>query len=89
MKIIKRLCLIITMALTMDAFIIAPAFPQQGEVPAPNARVDALYRAGKFAEAVPLAQRILAIREKVLGPGHPDVAVSLNNLALRQPRSLY
>jgi tetratricopeptide (TPR) repeat protein len=45
-------------------------------------RVTALYRAGKFAEAVPLAQRVLAIREKALGADHPDVAASLNNLAL-------
>jgi tetratricopeptide (TPR) repeat protein len=46
-----------------------------------NKRVIELYRAGKFAEAVPLAQQVLAIREKALGPDHPDVAQSLNNLA--------
>ncbi|MEN9216312.1 MAG: tetratricopeptide repeat-containing protein, partial [Gloeomargarita sp. HHBFW_bins_162] len=33
------------------------------------------------SEAIPLAQRSLAIREKALGPDHPDVATSLNNLA--------
>jgi kinesin light chain len=33
-------------------------------------------------EALPLCQRALAIREKVLGPDHPDVAKQLNNLAL-------
>jgi tetratricopeptide (TPR) repeat protein len=78
---IKRLCLIIAVALTMDAFIIAPAFPQQGEAARPNARVMALYRARKFAEAVPLAQRALAIGENALGPNHPDVAASLADLA--------
>ena len=31
--------------------------------------------------AEPLIKRSLAIREKVLGPDHPDVARSLNNLA--------
>ena len=42
-----------------------------------------LYRLqGKYAEAEPLYQRSLAIREKALGPEHPDVAQSLNNLAL-------
>ncbi|HJZ32155.1 MAG TPA: tetratricopeptide repeat protein, partial [Hyphomicrobiaceae bacterium] len=35
-----------------------------------------------YPEAEPLYRRSLAIREKVLGPGHPDVAQSLNNLAL-------
>jgi hypothetical protein len=29
----------------------------------------------------PLARRALEIREKVLGPNHPDVALSLNTLA--------
>ncbi len=32
--------------------------------------------------AEPLYERSLAIREKVLGSAHPDVAQSLNNLAL-------
>jgi tetratricopeptide (TPR) repeat protein len=41
-----------------------------------------LYQAqGKYAEAEPLLQRALAIREQQLGPDHPDTATSLNNLA--------
>ena len=41
-----------------------------------------LYHAqGRYAKAEPLYQRALAIREKALGPEHPDVATSLNNLA--------
>src|SRR4029453_730245 len=36
---------------------------------------------GRYAEAEPRYQRALAIREKALGPEHPDVAQSLNNLA--------
>ena len=36
---------------------------------------------GKYAEAEPLYRRSLAIREKSLGPDHPDFARSLNNLA--------
>ena len=35
----------------------------------------------RYAEAEPLIRRSLAIRENVLGPDHPDVARSLNNLA--------
>ena len=34
-----------------------------------------------YAEALPLYQRALKIREKALGPEHPDTATSLNNLA--------
>ncbi len=36
---------------------------------------------GRYAEAEPLYKRSLAIREKALGPDHPDVATALNNLA--------
>ena len=36
---------------------------------------------GRYAEAEPLYKRSLAIREKALGPDHPDVGTSLNNLA--------
>ncbi len=46
-----------------------------------NKKIIELYQAGKFAEAVPLAQQVLAIREKALGSDHPDVAQALNNLA--------
>jgi CHAT domain-containing protein/tetratricopeptide (TPR) repeat protein len=47
-----------------------------------NKKIIELYQAGKFAEAVPLAQQVLAIRERALGPDHPDVATALGNLAL-------
>ena len=40
-----------------------------------------LEKQGRYSEAVPLAQRALALYEKVLGPDHPDVATALNNLA--------
>ncbi len=39
------------------------------------------YAQGKYAEAEPLYKRSLAIREKALGPEHPDVGQGLNNLA--------
>ena len=37
---------------------------------------------GDYEKALPLYQRALEIREKVLGPQHPDVATTLNNLAV-------
>jgi tetratricopeptide (TPR) repeat protein len=46
-----------------------------------NTKVMELYNAGQYAEAIPLAQRALSIREKALGPDHPDLASSLENLA--------
>ena len=40
-----------------------------------------LSKLGKYGEAELLLRRALQIREKQLGPEHPDVASSLNNLA--------
>src|SRR5262249_25987632 len=36
---------------------------------------------GRYGEAEPIYKRALAIRERALGPDHPDVGQSLNNLA--------
>jgi CHAT domain-containing protein/Tfp pilus assembly protein PilF len=41
-----------------------------------------LYGQGRYTEAVLLAEKVVAIREKALGSDHPAVATSLNNLAL-------
>ena len=41
-----------------------------------------LDEAGKYAEAVPLAQRAVELAEKQFGPEHPEMATSLNELAL-------
>jgi hypothetical protein len=41
-----------------------------------------LQRSGRAVEAEPLFKRALVIDEAALGPDHPDVAVSLGNLAL-------
>jgi CHAT domain-containing protein len=59
-----------------------PSLAQQSERLALNARITQLREAGKYAEAIPLAQRSLAIYEKTFGPHHRDVSASLNNLAL-------
>lgn len=40
-----------------------------------------LFAQARFDEAEPLIKRSLDIREKVLGPEHPDVAVSVNTYA--------
>jgi tetratricopeptide (TPR) repeat protein len=60
--------------------------PQKGREERTAALLNALaqYRHAAFAayaSARPLCVRALAIREKVLGPEHPDTAESLNNLA--------
>ncbi len=40
-----------------------------------------LYEAGRYDEAIPLEERMLAIFQNVRGAEHPDVAAALNNLA--------
>ena len=37
---------------------------------------------GEYAKAKPLLQEALRIRQKVLGPEHPDTATGLDNVAL-------
>ncbi len=46
-----------------------------------NQQVIQLKQQGKYNEAIPLAERVLEIQERILGENHLDVAVSLNNLA--------
>jgi CHAT domain-containing protein/Tfp pilus assembly protein PilF len=41
-----------------------------------------LVRAGKYDEARHLRERALAIRERILGPDHSDVAAAINSLAI-------
>ncbi len=39
------------------------------------------FEQGRFQEAIPIAERVLREREAALGPHHPEVATSLNDLA--------
>src|SRR5262245_59220430 len=57
------------------------AAPATESVEALNAEAIRLYRGGRYAEAILLAQRALVLLEKALGPDHPDVGTLLNNLA--------
>ena len=40
-----------------------------------------LYRTGKYDRAIVVAKKALEVAEKNVGPNHPAVATSLNNLA--------
>ena len=44
-------------------------------------QIDNLYEQGKYQEAIPLTEQVVAIYEKSLGPEHPAVATILNNPA--------
>jgi tetratricopeptide (TPR) repeat protein len=47
-----------------------------------NQEVMELHRTGRYDRAVVVAKKALEVARKNVGPDHPDVATSLNNLAL-------
>lgn len=47
-----------------------------------TAQIKKMHEEGQYSQAIPFCEKALAVRRKVLGPQHPDVAMSLANLAL-------
>jgi CHAT domain-containing protein/tetratricopeptide (TPR) repeat protein len=80
MKSVARCGLLAWLALVASAGFVASSIA--GEVGALNARITQLSRAGKYSEAIPEAERLVAMLEKTRGPVDPDLAASLNNLAM-------
>ena len=63
-------------------FCAAASAPAQGiEWETLNDEVMSLYRQGQYKRAVVVAKKALEIAEEAVGPDHPSVAASLNNLA--------
>lgn len=59
-----------------------PQSPDLGEADRLYSQAKKLYDERRYAEAIPFAERALAIREKALGPDHVEVAMTLINLAV-------
>jgi len=71
------ICLLASLAL------LAPAMADdRQDLAALNKRVVSLYGQGKYAEAIPLAERAVKLAEATYGPDHPSTATSLDNLAV-------
>ncbi len=67
---------------------VRPAAPMTAEhqqqldaAKAANTRLIELYQKGGYSEAAIMGAEIVEIRTSILGPDHPDTAISLNNLA--------
>lgn len=45
-----------------------------------TARIGSLLQAAKFAEGIAIARQAIETQERVLGPDHPDISTSLNDL---------
>jgi len=81
MKSGKRLALMLWLALVANAGFGASSLAQKSETAALNAGITELSQAGKYSEAIPLAQRLPANLEQAFGLSNRDVAAALNNLA--------
>ncbi len=75
-------CTVITFILGLFLSLLSSAFGQQNAWDELNARVDSLYGQGKYAEAVPAAQQLVDFAEEKFGAKAPNVASSLNKLAV-------
>src|SRR5215467_6280131 len=71
----------VSVALWIGLGLFTAQAQQADELESLNRQVVRLYQAGKYAEATDIAKRALAIAEKTLGPDHPTVGSTLNNLA--------
>ena len=78
-----RFGLAVLLALAVSIAGPNPARAQSAnELDALNTQVNQLYQAGKYSEATPIAQQALALAERLNGPDHPTVVVTLGNLAV-------
>ena len=76
-------CKSVLVALTILAATVGAAYAQSDEtVDALNAKVEELYKIGKHADAVSIAQRAITLAEQQSGADHPSVAQSLEKLAI-------
>ncbi|MDH6263990.1 CHAT domain-containing protein [Bradyrhizobium sp. BR13661] len=74
-----RLALVAGLTLAVTVSLATPGLAQTGGLAAQSARINALRTAGKYAEALPLAQAMVASLEKT--NNNRDLAAALNNLA--------
>ncbi|MET4293373.1 hypothetical protein ABIB06_004379 [Bradyrhizobium sp. LB8.2] len=78
----NRLALVAGLALAITASLVTPSFAQKGlaqkGLAAESARINALMSAGKYSEALPLAQGMVASLEK--SDTGRELAAALNNL---------
>jgi CHAT domain-containing protein len=82
MKSGNRLVLTLGVALVVGACLSAPSLAQKLDIAARSSAINELSRAGKYSQAIPLAQQLLADLEKARGPSDADVAGAMNNLAM-------
>ena len=81
--------------LAISTFVLALSLPPHAgaqesamqEAERLSTQVGQFFQQGRYQEAIPLAQRVLAIIEKVSGPDDPEIVVWLGNLGLLYHRT--
>lgn len=74
----RRLALVAGLALAITASLVTPGFAQKGSLVTASARINELTKAGRYSEALPLAQAMVASLEK--SDNGRELAAALNNL---------
>jgi CHAT domain-containing protein/Tfp pilus assembly protein PilF len=75
----RRLTLVAGLALAITASLVTTSLAQKGDLSVESARINALRSAGRYSEALPLAQAMVASLEKTAN--NRDLSGALNNLA--------
>ncbi len=70
-------CFIVAATLALACWSISPSMAQSDDASRLTKQVLELYKSGKFAAAIPSAQRALVVWEEQLGPHHRNVATAL------------
>src|SRR3978361_592829 len=82
MKALKASFYIVVAAMALSLSFGATSHAGEDEAGVLSDKVDELYRVGKDMEALPLAQKSLALREKQFGPDDASVAMPLIDLGM-------
>ena len=75
----KTTAVIFTLGLSLVSFAATCRADEWSDL---NQKVTDLYQKGAYSEALPLAEKSLALAEKSYGPEKPETALALNNLAM-------
>ena len=74
--------LIIAPLMALVLSLSSTALAQEARWKALHNQAKALNQQGKYREALPVAKEALNVAENTFGPDHPNVAISINELAL-------
>jgi tetratricopeptide (TPR) repeat protein len=81
LRTLRWFLLLVLFAIALELPPVFAQSPSDAELKAMNSRVEELIQAGKYNEAVPLAERVVTAAAARFGENAPGHATALNNLA--------